>query len=72
MEINIKLGNRIRELRKQKMLSQEALAHISEIDRTYMTKIETGKKNVTVKILEKIIKGLGITFEDFFKEGIDE
>lgn len=72
MEINIKLGNRIRELRKQKMLSQEALAHISEIDRTYMTKIETGKKNVTVKILEKIIKGLGITFKEFFKEEIDE
>ncbi len=66
MDINIKIGDRIRVLRKEKELSQEALANIAEVDRTYMTKVETGKRNVTVKILEKIIVALDTDFATFF------
>jgi transcriptional regulator with XRE-family HTH domain len=68
MDINIKIGDRIRELRKAKGLSQEALANIAEVDRTYMTKVETGKRNVTVKILDKIILALDTDFATFFNE----
>lgn len=68
MDINIKIGDRIRELRKSKGLSQEALANIAEVDRTYMTKVETGKRNVTVKILEKIIIALDSDFGTFFND----
>ena len=57
MDINIKIGDRIRELRKEIGLSQEALANIAEVDRTYMTKVETGKRNVTVKKSEKHASG---------------
>jgi transcriptional regulator with XRE-family HTH domain len=70
MEINIKIGERIRELRKIKNISQETLANIAEVDRTYMTKVETGKRNVTVKILEKIIIALETDFMTFFNEKI--
>ncbi|HJS01316.1 MAG TPA: helix-turn-helix transcriptional regulator [Flavobacterium sp.] len=66
MDINIKIGERIRELRKEKNVSQETLANIAEVDRTYMTKVETGKRNVTVKILEKIIIALDTDFMTFF------
>lgn len=66
MDISTKIGDRIRELRKEKSLSQEALANIAEVDRTYMTKVETGKKNVTVKILDKIITALDTDFMSFF------
>lgn len=68
MDINIKIGDRIRELRKAKGLSQEALANLAEVDRTYMTKVETGKRNVTVKILDKIILALDSDFASFFNE----
>ncbi|MFV5691002.1 helix-turn-helix domain-containing protein [Flavobacterium sp. LT1R49] len=68
MDINIKIGDRIKELRKAKDLSQEALANIAEVDRTYMTKVETGKRNVTVKILDKIIIALGTDFMTFFND----
>ncbi|MFV5701669.1 helix-turn-helix domain-containing protein [Flavobacterium sp. XS2P12] len=68
MDINTKIGDRIRELRKEKSLSQEALANIAEVDRTYMTKVETGKRNVTVKILEKIIIALDTDFMTFFND----
>lgn len=68
MDINIKIGDRIKELRKAKDLSQEALANIAEVDRTYMTKVETGKRNVTVKILDKIIFALETDFMTFFND----
>lgn len=68
MSINIKIGDRIRELRKAKGISQEGLANLAEVDRTYMTKVETGKKNVTVKILEKIITALETDFGNFFND----
>ena len=68
MDINIKIGDRIRELRKEKKLSQEALANLAEVDRTYMTKVENGKRNVTVKIIEKIIIALETDFATFFND----
>ena len=66
MTINEKIGQRILMLRKAKNLSQEAFAHKADVDRTYMTGVETGKRNVTVRILEKIVLALDSDFTDFF------
>lgn len=68
MDINVKIGDRIRDLRRTKNLSQEGLANLAEVDRTYMTGVETGKRNVTVKILEKIIKALDCNYKTFFDD----
>jgi len=68
MDIQQKIGIRIRELRNKKELSQEALAHLAEIDRTYMTGVETGKRNISVKILHKIILALDCNYKDFFND----
>lgn len=66
MEIRKLIGNRILELRKDKGLSQEALANLAEVDRTYMTGVETGKRNISVKVLLKIITALGTNYRNFF------
>ena len=66
MEIKKLIGNRILELRREKGLSQEALANIAEVDRTYMTGVETGKRNISVQVLLKIIVALGTNYKDFF------
>ncbi len=66
MEIRKLIGNRILELRKDKGLSQEALANLAEVDRTYMTGVETGKRNISVKVLLKIITALGTSYRNFF------
>lgn len=66
MNIKLKVGQRIRFIRKELGLSQEALAYKSEVDRTYMTDVENGKRNVSIEILEKIIKALDVSFSDFF------
>ena len=65
--ITSKIGNRIRELRKKDGISQEKLAFKADLDRTYIAGVESGKRNVSVKTLKKILDALGITFEDFFK-----
>jgi transcriptional regulator with XRE-family HTH domain len=68
MDIRIIVGSRIRELRLQMKISQEALANIAEIDRTYMTSVENGKRNISIINLEKIVKALDTDFTTFFKD----
>ena len=66
MDIKQKVGERVRELRKQLSLSQEALAYKAEVDRTYMTDVENGRRNVSLEILEKIVGALEVSFAEFF------
>jgi len=66
MDIKQKVGQRIRELRKEQSLSQEALAYKSEVDRTYMTDVENGRRNISIEILEKIVVALELSVNEFF------
>jgi transcriptional regulator with XRE-family HTH domain len=66
MDIKLKVGQRIKELRKELELSQEALALKAEVDRTYVTDVENGRRNVSLEILERLIKALNVSFAEFF------
>ena len=66
--ITDKIGLRVKELRTELRLSQEKLALKAEIDRTYLAGVEKGKRNPSVKNLEKIIYALDISFSEFFGE----
>ncbi|MBA4196117.1 MAG: transcriptional regulator [Chitinophaga sp.] len=66
MDIKLKIGQRIKSLRKQNGLSQESLAYKAEVDRTYVTDVENGRRNVSVEILERLIIALEVSFSDFF------
>jgi transcriptional regulator with XRE-family HTH domain len=66
MDIKQKVGQRIRELRKQLELSQEGLAYKAEVDRTYVTDVENGRRNVSLEILERLIKALEVSVTEFF------
>jgi transcriptional regulator with XRE-family HTH domain len=68
MDIKQRVGNKVKEFRKLKGLSQEKLANLSEIDRTYLPTIEKGERNVSIEILEKLAKALEINIKDFFDE----
>ena len=68
-EIQKIIGMRIRELRNQTGLSQEKFALKIDMDRTYFASVESGKRNISISNLEKIVRGLGVTFSEFF-EGI--
>lgn len=58
------IGKRIRTLREQKGISQEALADICNLHRTYVGLIERGKRNLSLKALEVIAQGLGVSISD--------
>ena len=66
MEICITLGRRLRELRKLTGLSQEKMAEQAGVNAKYYSEIERGKRNVTVKVLDKIVTNLGVTMEELF------
>jgi transcriptional regulator with XRE-family HTH domain len=68
MSIEKKIGLRIKDFRNKKSLTQEQLAWEADVDRTYMNHVENGKRNISIKSLEKIIKALGVSFSEFFKE----
>lgn len=55
-----RLGERIVTERKRKKLSQEQLSMLSDIDRTYLARIEEGKANPSMKVLYKISRVLRI------------
>lgn len=59
-----RLGEKIITERKKKKLSQEDLALLSDIDRTYLARIEEGKANPSLRILHKIARKLKLqTYE---------
>lgn len=66
-EILIKFGNRVRELRMKKGLSQEQLAHQANLHRTYIGMIERAEKNITLINIEKIANALETTLQQFFE-----
>ena len=68
MDIKTKIGLRIKEIRTEKELTQEAVAFKAEIDRTFMNHVENGRRNVSVQSLEKIITGLDVSFKEFFED----
>jgi transcriptional regulator with XRE-family HTH domain len=69
--INKALGERIRELRYAKCLSQEEFAKCIGMDRSYYATIESGKRNISLKLIERIASGLGVSISFLF-QGIDE
>jgi transcriptional regulator with XRE-family HTH domain len=71
MDIEARIGQRIKELRTEKNLTQEAVAFKAEIDRTFMNHVENGKRNISIETLEKVIcHGLEVTFKEFFDSEI--
>lgn len=66
MDIKLKVGQRIKELRKKLGLSQEGLALKAEVDRTYVTDVENGRRNVSMEILERLINSLEVSVSEFF------
>ncbi len=65
--ITEQVGARIRAIRKQQGISQEKLALKAEIDRTYLAGVEQGKRNPSIRSLERIIVSLGLSFHEFFE-----
>jgi transcriptional regulator with XRE-family HTH domain len=65
-QIQKRFGERVRELRKKKGLSQEALAFSCDLDRTYIGGVERGERNISLLNIQKIADALGIPVRELF------
>jgi len=60
-DIRVRLGNRVRSLRKERGLTQVELAEMLGVDRSYLSEIETGKKDPSLRVLKTIADGFRLT-----------
>lgn len=67
-DIKIKFGSKIKELRIAKGYSQEKLAELSDLDRTYIPGIESGKRNVSLVVIEKIAKAFEMQLSELLND----
>lgn len=70
-EVLLKFGTRIRTLRLSKNLSQEDLAQICNLDRTYISGVERGLRNVSLLNIEKLSIALEFEISELFEFGGD-
>ena len=60
-------GDKVRQERLKRKLSQEELAELSGLHRTYIGMVERGEKNITIKNIEKIARALKISPSELIK-----
>lgn len=66
MNIKQAVGKRVKELRNKIGISQEELADNAQLDRTYITSVECGKRNISIVNIEKLANALNVTLAEFF------
>jgi transcriptional regulator with XRE-family HTH domain len=67
MDVKAEYGKKVREIRKKEGVSQESLADLAGLDRTYISDIENGKRNVSIETIFKITEALKTPVVEFFK-----
>ncbi len=68
LPVTKRFGQRLQLLRKKTGLSQEDFAELCDLDRTYISGIERGIRNVSLKNIEALANGLGISLSELFKD----
>jgi len=68
-DIRAKFGNTVRNLRTRRGISQEEFAASCGLDRTYISGVERGKRNICLRNIEIIAINLGVSISDLFNEG---
>lgn len=64
----VRFGNNLRKLRTDKGISQEKLADLAGLHRTYVSSVERGERNVTLETIEKLAKALNISMAKLMPE----
>lgn len=68
MEPEVAFGIVLRDLRKQRQLSQEALAHEAGLERNYISLLELGRNSASIKTLFKLAPALNITVSELLQQ----
>lgn len=68
IKISEKLANNLKRIRKERNLSQEDLALLCSIDRTYIGRIERLERTPSIEIVDKIAQGLNVDINELLKQ----
>ncbi|OGK38786.1 transcriptional regulator [Candidatus Roizmanbacteria bacterium RIFCSPHIGHO2_12_FULL_42_10] len=63
VDIKHKFGEKMRQIRKQKKISQEELAFRAGLHRTYISDVERGFRNISIENIEKLAKALNVNID---------
>ncbi len=66
MTIEQRFGNRIRELRHIQNISQEELGFRCHLSKNYISDVERGTRNISLKVIEKFAYGLQVEMHELF------
>jgi len=72
IDIRVRIGLRIKQLRAKAGFTQDQLAYSIDISRSYLAEVETGKRNISSVNLERICGGLGVSLAEFFNNELFE
>ncbi len=64
----IRFGTRLREVREKAEISQEKLAELAKLHRTYVSSVERGKRNISIVNIERLAVALGVSMKDLMPE----
>lgn len=64
----IALGKALRRIRLEKSISQEKLALLAEVDRSYVGRVERGDNNVAILTLSRLVSALGISLAELMQK----
>ena len=67
INLQIQVGKRIQEIRKEKVLEQQDLAAACNYDKSYLSRIEAGKTDARISTYSTIAKGLGVDLIELFR-----
>lgn len=67
--LRLLLSENIRRIRNLKGLSQESLADLCELHRTYIGSVERGERNISIDNVERIASALGVNPSELLEQG---
>ncbi len=66
--VQAQFGERLRGVRQERGISQEKLAELAGLHRTYVSSIERGERNVSLVNIERLADALGVTMAELMPE----
>jgi transcriptional regulator with XRE-family HTH domain len=70
-DIASRFGAQLRQVRKSRSVSQEKLAELAGLHRTYVSSVERGERNVTIETIEKLALALDVSMQELVPESCD-
>jgi len=67
-DVRIRFGEKLRKVRQRVGLSQERLAELAGLHRTYVSSVERGQRNISLENVERLADALGITMAELMPD----